>query len=51
MSLKTINGIFPVWKPNNITSSQFLEVIKMKLRRGMITLLTLNQFLINELFL
>ena len=35
MSVQSLKGIFPVFKPPGITSSQFLEVIKTQLKNGM----------------
>ncbi|XP_046436944.1 uncharacterized protein LOC124188392 isoform X3 [Daphnia pulex] len=34
MAFNRLQGIFPVFKPQNITSSQLLELIKMQLKRG-----------------
>lgn len=34
MSITRLQGIFPVFKPRGITSSQLLEVIKIKLNKG-----------------
>lgn len=34
MSITRLQGIFPVFKPRGVTSSQLLEVIKVKLNKG-----------------
>lgn len=35
MNIKSLQGIFPVFKPSGITSAQLLEVIKINLRKGL----------------